>query len=152
MKQALQEADHAAKDGEVPIGACILDPSGKIIASAGNKKEGPNNPIGHAEIRAIEKACAEIGDWRLNGHTLVVTLEPCVMCMGAIWQSRVSHVVFGAYDAKGGALSLGYDIYKDKRLNHQFSIMGGIEHYNCSQVLSRFFREKRSSYKFKHPQ
>ncbi len=149
MKQAIVEAEHAAKDGEVPVGACILDPDGKIFTTAGNSKEGPNNPIGHAEIIAIKRAAKKLGDWRLNDYTLVVTLEPCIMCMGAIWQSRLSHVVFGAYDHKGGALSLGYNINSDKRLNHQFTMMGGVDHYNCSQLMSRFFKEKRSSYKYK---
>ncbi len=149
MKQAIVEADHAAKNGEVPVGACILDPDGKIFTTGANDKEGPNNPTGHAEIIAITKACKKLGDWRLNGYTLVVTLEPCVMCMGAIWQSRVSHVVFGAYDSKGGAVSLGYNIHKDSRLNHEFTVMGGVEHFSCSQLMSRFFKEKRSSYKYK---
>ena len=149
MKQAIVEAEYAAKDGEVPVGACILDPDGKIFTSAGNSKEGPSNPIGHAEIIAIKRAAKKLGDWRLNDYTLVVTLEPCIMCMGAIWQSRLSHVVFGAYDYKGGALSLGYNINSDKRLNHQFTMMGGVDHFNCSQLMSRFFKEKRSSYKYK---
>ncbi len=149
MKQAIDEAENAAKDGEVPVGACIIDPDGKIFTSAANKKEGPCNPTGHAEILAITQACQKLGDWRLNGYTLVVTLEPCVMCMGAIWQSRISHVVFGAYDPKGGAISLGYNIHADKRLNHQFTVMGGVDHYNCSQIMSRFFKDKRKSYKYK---
>lgn len=149
MQQALIEAEHAETNGEVPVGACILDPDGKIFATGMNAKEIPSNPTGHAEIMAITAACKKIGDWRLSGYTLVVTLEPCVMCMGAIWQARLSHVVFGAYDPKGGALSLGYDIHNDRRLNHQFSVLGGVEHYRCSQVMSRFFKQKRSSYKYK---
>ncbi len=149
MKQAIIEAEHAAKNGEVPVGACILDPDGKIFATGMNAKEGPSNPTGHAEIMAITEACKKLGDWRLNNYTLVVTLEPCVMCMGAIWQARLSHVVFGAYDPKGGALSLGYDVHDDKRLNHQFTVMGGVDHYNCSQLMSRFFKDKRRAYKYK---
>jgi tRNA(adenine34) deaminase len=150
MGEALMEAEDAGRRDEVPIGACILDASGKIISKAGNNKEEKNNPAGHAEILAIAKATESLGDWRLNGCTLVVTLEPCLMCMGALWQARVSHLVFGAYDPKGGALSLNYNFHKDSRLNHEFSVMGGVRHYESSRLLSQFFKQKRSNYKYKN--
>lgn len=149
MGEALKYAEEAGRHNEVPIGACVLNPEGKIIASAGNLKEGPQNPTGHAEILAIQAASKELGSWRLIDCTLVVTLEPCLMCMGALWQSRIGRVVFGAYDPKGGALSLGYRVHQDKRLNHQFSVIGGIKHYECSRLLSGFFKQKRSNYNFK---
>lgn len=150
MGEALMEAEDASRRDEVPIGACLLDSSGKIVAKAGNNKEENNNPTGHAEMLVISKASEDLGDWRLNNCTLVVTLEPCLMCMGAMWQSRVSHLVFGAYDPKGGALSLNYNFHRDKRLNHEFSVMGGLRHYESSRLLSQFFKQKRSQYKFKN--
>lgn len=150
MGEALKEAEDAARRDEVPIGACLVDPQGKIIAKASNNKEQTNNPTGHAEILVIGQASQDKGDWRLNDLTLVVTLEPCLMCMGALWQARIGAVVFGAYDPKGGAISLGYNHHKDKRLNHNFPVTGGVRHYDCSNILSQFFRQKRSKYKYKN--
>lgn len=149
MGLALEEADKAYKIDEVPIGAIICDSSGKIISQAHNIKETNNNPCGHAEILAIQEASKKLNSWRLEDCTLIVTLEPCVMCMGALWQSRIKKLIFGAYDQKGGAISLGYKVYDDSRLNHRFPVMGGVCHFECSRVLSRFFREKRGSYKVK---
>ena len=151
MGEALKEAEQGSKVDEVPIGACILDENGKIISKAHNIKESVHDPCGHAEILAIKHACEILGDWRLVNHSLVVTLEPCLMCMGAIWQSRLSQVYFGAYDTKGGALSLNYNMHQDQRLNHSFSIMGGVKHFECSKILSDFFKQKRRTYKFKNP-
>ena len=150
MGEALMEAEDAGRRDEVPIGACILDANGKVIAKAGNNKEEHNCPTGHAEIQVINKASKVVGDWRLLDCTLVVTLEPCLMCMGALWQARVSGLVFGAYDPKGGALSLNYNVHKDPRLNHKFSIVGGVRHYESSRLLSQFFKQKRSDYKYKN--
>ncbi len=149
MGEALKEAEKAARLDEVPVGACILDEAGKVVSLAHNRKEENSDPCGHAEILAIREACQKNGNWRLNGHSLVVTLEPCIMCMGAIWQSRVSKVFFGAYDIKGGALSLNYNFQNDERLNHAFSVVGGVKHFECSKVLSSFFKIKRKAYKFK---
>ena len=146
MDEALIEANKAYREDEVPIGAIIVDANGSIIARAHNKKENVNNPCGHAEILAILEAAKKINNWRLIGCSLYVTLEPCPMCLGAIVQSRLSNLYFGAYDAKGGVISLNYNLYKDKRLNHNFNVVGGLKHYDCSKVLSRFFKEKRSSY------
>ena len=147
MGLALEEAEKAYRKGEVPVGAVLVNNQRKILASSHNLKEEKKNPLLHAELISIEKACEEMGDWRLNGCSLYVTLEPCLMCMGAIWQSRISRLVFGAYDPKGGALSLGYDPHNDSRLNHQFQVMGGVEHYRSSQLLSQFFKERRGSYR-----
>jgi tRNA(adenine34) deaminase len=143
MNLALAQAEHAYKLDEVPVGAIIVDSAGKVIASKHNEKEKNHNPLGHCECLAIQEACKHIKNWRLSDCTLYVTLEPCIMCMGALSQSRIKKVVFGAYDKKGGALSLGYTINKEKKINHRFSIVGGVEHYKCSQILSRFFKEKR---------
>lgn len=150
MGEALKEAEAAGRRDEVPIGACLLDAQGKIITKAGNNKEETNCPTGHAEILVINKASEILKDWRLLDCTLVVTLEPCLMCMGALWQSRISKLVFGAYDPKGGALSLNYNFHDDSRLNHKFSIMGGVRHYESSRLMSQFFKQKRSKYKFKN--
>lgn len=150
MSEALKEAEDAGRRDEVPIGACLIDSQGKVVAKAGNNKEQTHNPTGHAEILVLNQISQDRGDWRLNDLTLVVTLEPCLMCMGALWQARIGALVFGAYDPKGGAISLGYDSHKDKRLNHQFSVMGGVRHYESSRLLSQFFKQKRSRYKFQN--
>ncbi len=146
MKLALEEASKAYKRKEVPVGALLLSAEKKILAQSGNDKEKTSNPCGHAEVLTIQQAAQNLGNWRLVGATLYVTLEPCLMCLGAIVQARLSQCIFGAYDAKGGALSLGYYLHQDKRLNHKFSVMGGIQHYECSRLLSRFFQEQRRSY------
>lgn len=146
MDEALKEAHKAFKDDEVPIGAVIVDKEGTILAKAHNQKEKTHNPCGHAEILALQEACKKIGNWRLVDCTLYVTLEPCPMCLNALLQARIGKVVFGAYDRKGGAISLNYNFYKDKKLNHNFPIIGGIKHYECSKILSTFFKEKRISY------
>lgn len=147
MTLALEEAETAFRADEVPVGAVIVAADGQILARAHNMKEHTNDPCDHAEISAIRKATAELGSWRLAGATLVVTLEPCPMCLAAMVQARISCLVFGAYDPKGGSLSLGYNMYKDERLNHRFSVMGGVRHYESGRLLSQFFREKRKAYK-----
>jgi tRNA(adenine34) deaminase len=147
MGLALEQADLAYDKDEVPIGAVLMSKDGQILAQAHNLKESVFDPCGHAEIICIRKAAKEIESWRLLESTLYVTLEPCPMCLAAMWQARIGKVIFGAYDSKGGAISLNYNIYKDQRLNHQFSIMGGIRHYECSRLLSRYFREKRQQHK-----
>lgn len=147
MNVAIDEAYKAYALDEVPIGAVVVDSSGNVLAKEHNLKESVNDPCGHAEIRAIRTACEKLGDWRLNDCTLFVTLEPCPMCLNSILQARMKKVIFGAYDPKGGALSLNYNFYKDKRLNHNFDVLGGVKHFECSKILSRFFREKRASHK-----
>lgn len=143
MRLALDEAEAAYRLGEVPVGAVVVDAKGEVIAKAHNLKETAHNPMGHAELLAIQAAAQKISGWRLDGCTLYVTLEPCPMCLAGLVQARIKQVVFGAYDPKGGALSLGYALHRDPRLNHRFSMMGGVLHYECSRLLSQFFKERR---------
>jgi len=146
MSLALDLAEKAYKQGEVPVGAIIVDGMGKKIAEAHNLKEQNHDPCGHAELIAIREAAKKQKAWRLTDCTVYVTLEPCPMCLSAMVQARVKSCVFGAYDHKGGALTLGYHNYKDSRLNHRFDVMGGVKHFECSKILSDFFRERRSGH------
>lgn len=143
MKQALTEAQSAYHEDEVPVGCLIVSPHGEVLARTYNLKEKNNDACAHAELLAIKEAGAKIG-WRLLDCSLFVTLEPCPMCMNAMLQARIGNLYFGAYDKKGGALSLGYDFSKDDRLNHTFSVVGGVMHYGCSKMLSNYFRQKRN--------
>lgn len=147
MQLALEEANQAYSKGEVPVGCVIADSDGKIISRAHNLKEQNKLSFHHAEMLAIQKASEELGAWRLLDCTLVVTLEPCPKCLSAILQSRIKTLVFGAYDPKGGSLSLGYNFARDIRLNHSFDVIGGISHFECSKILSDFFKQRRKSYK-----
>lgn len=146
MDEALIEANKAYKLDEVPIGAVIINSEGKIIARSHNKKEAENNPCAHAEIIAIMEASKKIENWRLLNCSLFVTLEPCPMCLNALTHARISNLYFGAYDLKAGSLSLNYNFYKDKKLNHHFNVIGGLKHFECSKILSNFFKEKRNNY------
>lgn len=146
MDEALIEADKAYRIDEVPIGAVIADPNGVILSKSHNLKEKNHNPCGHAEILAITEAAKKIGNWRLINCSLYVTLEPCPMCLSAMIQARIGTLYFGAYDPKGGSLSLNYNFYKDAKLNHSFDVVGGLRHFECSHLLSTFFREKRLNY------
>jgi tRNA(adenine34) deaminase len=146
MDEALKEAEKAYREDEVPIGAVVVDAGGAIISRSHNHKEKAHNPCGHAEILAITEACKKIGNWRLVNCSIYVTLEPCPMCLSALVQTRIGHLYFGAYDAKGGALSLNYNFYKDQKLNHSFPVLGGLRHFECSRLLSTFFKEKRIGY------
>ena len=143
MKEALKQAKLAFYKDEVPVGAVIINKDGTIVARAYNKRECASDPTAHAEILALRKAAKKVGQWRLDKMTLVVTLEPCLMCLAACVLARIQNVIFGAYDVKGGALSLGYSMHVDSRLNHRFSVMGGILHEDCSHILSDFFKNKR---------
>ena len=143
MALALEQAEKAYRCDEVPVGAVLTDSRGKILSRTHNLREQTCNPCGHAEILAIQEAAKLSKSWRLQGCRLFVTLEPCPMCLGAVLQARIEMVGFGTYDSKGGALSLNYNLYKDKRLNHSISLVGGICHYRCADLLSRFFKEKR---------
>jgi len=147
MQIAREEAEIAYRENEVPVGAVVIDSLGNIISKAHNEKESDFNPCGHAEILALQKAGKSINNWRLQGCTLVVTLEPCLMCINAAVHSRVAKVVFGTYDFKAGALSLGYNFHKNDKLNHKFEVIGGLMHFENSRLLSKFFREKRNYYK-----
>jgi tRNA(adenine34) deaminase len=146
MSLALEESEKAYKIDEVPIGAVIVDENEKVLAKTYNLKEQTHDPLGHAEILAIKAAAKVISNWRLSGCTLYVTCEPCPMCLAAMVQARIKTLVFGAYDPKGGALSLGYDLYKDERLNHKFIVQGGLRGFECSKLLSQFFKEKRADF------
>ncbi len=146
MGTALLEAEKAYNLGEVPVGAVVIDSIGSIVSTAHNLKEKNKDASAHAEILALRAAAEKIKNWRLNEHTLIVTLEPCPMCMAAMNSFRIKKLIFGAYDSKGGALSLGYNSHKDSRLNHSFEVTGGIMHYECSNMLSQFFKERREQY------
>ena len=142
MGIALREAGKAGERGEVPIGAVVVR-DGKILGRGYNLRESKDDPTAHAELIAIRKAAAKAGGWRLTGSTLYVTLEPCIMCMGAILLSRVQKVVFGCYDPKGGAAGSLYDLSDDRRLNHRVELVQGVLEQQCGSILSGFFRELR---------
>jgi tRNA(adenine34) deaminase len=142
MQQALIEAKQAFSENEVPIG-CVIVYKDEIIASAHNCKEQLNRTIAHAEILAIEKANIKLNDWRLDECILYVTLEPCPMCAGAIYQSRIKRVVFGAFDPKGGAYGSNFDMNAVPRLNHYPSVTSGVLKDECSRLIKDFFRVKR---------
>ena len=147
MAIAFEQAEKAFSNDEVPVGAIIVDKHNRIISRAFNEKEKTSDPCAHAEILAIKRASEYFQNWRLSGCRLYVTLEPCIMCMGAVVNSRIDTLVFGAYDPKGGAISLGFNLHQNKLLNHRFNIIGGVDQLNCSRILSNFFKQKRSFYK-----
>jgi len=142
MRLALAEAEKALQAGEVPVGAVVVR-GGEVIASAHNRPVGLKDPSAHAEILALRRAAAVEGNYRLAGTTLYVTIEPCLMCAGALIHARVSRLVFGAPDPKGGAVVSLYGVLQDGRLNHRVEATGGVLREACSEILSRFFREKR---------
>lgn len=142
MKLALKQAQAAYSHDEVPIGAVVVKDD-KVIARAYNTRNRGKNAVAHAEVLAISRACAKLGDWRLNGCTLYVTLEPCVMCLGACYNARISKVVFGAYDVNGkGCFRLAEEI--GNTLNHNLEIVGGVMEDDCSQLLTQYFENKRN--------
>lgn len=142
MQAALELAHKAADIGEIPVGALIVAPNGDIIAKAYNLRETEKSATAHAEILAIEQACAYLGGWRLQGCTLYVTLEPCPMCAGALVNSRIDRVVFGAYDMQAGCCGsvVNFNAYP---FNHAFEITGGLLEEECRNVLTEFFKVKR---------
>ena len=144
MQQALDLAKQAANLGEVPVGALVVQ-GDRIIGRGFNQKEGSQCVTRHAEIIAIEEACKALGSWRLPGCSLIVTLEPCLMCAGATYQARFDHVYFGCSDPKFGALGSLYTINGDIRLNHRFQVTSGILALASTELLKDFFRKKRSS-------
>ena len=144
MRAALVEAQIAMDvSGDVPVGAVIVDAAGEIVARGRNEKELLADPTAHAEIVAIREATALLGDWRLEGMTLVVTLEPCVMCAGAIQAARISRVVFGAWDEKVGASGSLYDLVRDKRLGTEIEVIPDVLGVECGSLLREFFSQKR---------
>ncbi|MEG0363201.1 MAG: tRNA adenosine(34) deaminase TadA [Aurantimicrobium sp.] len=142
MELALVEARACAHTDDVPVGAVILDEAGTVIATGRNTKERDEDPLGHAEVMAIRAAAEKLGNWRLSDCTLVVTLEPCVMCAGAILAARIPTVVYGAWDEKAGAAGSVFDLLRDRRLNHQVEVISGVLAEECGQLLTEFFREK----------
>lgn len=143
MKLALEQANRAAAMGEVPVGAVVVNAEGEILAVAHNLRESADDPTGHAELIAMRKAAKAQGHWRLEGCTVVVTLEPCAMCAGAMVLSRIERCVYGASDPRGGFLGSLDDLSQHSVLNHRFEVVAGVEQDACSMVLKEFFRELR---------
>ena len=144
MAKAIDLARAAASaSGDVPVGAIVLNADGGVISTGANQRELSHNPVAHAEIIAIQKAASAIGNWRLDGCTLVVTLEPCAMCAGAIAQSRIPRLVFGAWDEKAGAVGSQWDLLRDPRQLHKPEVISGVLANECAALLSEFFNEKR---------
>lgn len=143
MKKAIQQAVAAYEVDEVPVGAIIVHEQ-RIIGAAHNQRIQLRDPTAHAEMLAITQAAQALDDWRLENSTLYVTLEPCPMCAGAILQSRIPNVVFGALDNKGGAVMSKFQLLSDQRLNHQCNIVSGVMGNDCGQILTMFFQEKRA--------
>ena len=143
MGRALELAAEAAAASEIPVGAVVLDIEGRIVAEGRNNREATHDPTGHAEVEALRAAAASVGSWNLDGHTLVVTLEPCVMCAGAILQARIGRVVFGAWDEKAGAAGSMYDVLRDRRLPYRAEVIAGIEADAATALLRDFFEQRR---------
>jgi tRNA(adenine34) deaminase len=143
MRRALEEARSALDTDDVPVGALLIDPSGTVIAAGRNEREKLQDPTAHAEIVAIRAAAEARGDWHLPDLTLVVTLEPCVMCAGAILNARIPRVVFGAWDDKAGAVGSVNDLLRDRRLNHRVEVTAGVEADACAALLLDFFQARR---------
>ena len=145
MRLALGEAQAALTTADVPIGALVLDAEGAVIGRGRNVREARNDPTGHAEVVALREAALAVGEWRLDGCTLVVTLEPCTMCAGAIVLARVATLVFGAYDEKAGAVGSLWDVVRDRRLNHRPEVVGGVLAQESTALLDGFFRDRRNN-------
>jgi tRNA(adenine34) deaminase len=143
MPAALAVAREALELGEVPIGAVVVDPSGEVIATGHNERESRHDPTAHAEVVALRRAGQALGSWRLDGCSLVVTLEPCTMCAGAIVLARVARLVFGAWDPKAGAVGSLWDVVRDRRLNHRPEVVSGVLEDECSALLAGFFADRR---------
>lgn len=144
MEAALGEAAAALSTGDVPIGAVVVDAGGTVIGRGRNRREADNDPTAHAEVLALREAAATRGQWRLEGCTLVVTLEPCTMCAGAAVLARVDRVVFGATDPKAGAVGSLWDVVRDRRLNHRPEVVMGVREDECSALLRTFFSSHRT--------
>lgn len=144
MRLAIEIAQNSSLEAdEVPVGAVILNSLGEVVATGTNERELHSDPSGHAEIVAMRKAAASLENWRLDAHTLVVTLEPCAMCAGAIAQSRMAKLVFGAWDEKAGAVGSVWDILRDPRALNKIEVVSGVLAQECAEMLVTFFQEKR---------
>jgi tRNA(adenine34) deaminase len=143
MQEALKLAKEAAIKGDVPVGALVVDDAGTILGVGANLREQDNDPTAHAEIVAIRNAASEIGNYRLDDLTMVVTLEPCGMCAGAILQSRLKRLIFGAWDEKAGAVGSAIDLIRDPRALSKVEVISGVYESECSRLLDKFFETKR---------
>jgi len=144
MRAALAEAARAAEVGDVPVGAVVLDADGEVVGRGHNRREADGDPTAHAEVLALRAAAGRRGAWRLDGCTLVVTLEPCTMCAGAAVLARVDRVVLGAWDDKAGAAGSLWDVVRDRRLNHRPEVVSGVLAAECAVVLDTFFAGRRA--------
>lgn len=145
MGLALDQARAALETDDVPVGAVVVDSGGEVIATGRNRREADGDPTAHAEILAVRAAASALGQWRLEGCTLVVTLEPCTMCAGALVLARLPRLVFGAHDPKAGACGSVSNAVADPRLNHRVEVIGGVREAECGQELRTFFRARRRS-------
>jgi tRNA(adenine34) deaminase len=143
MRSALAEAALAARTGDVPVGAVVLSPAGEELGRGHNAREARNDPTAHAEILALQEAATSVGSWRLTGCMLVVTLEPCTMCAGALVLARVARLVYGAEDPKAGAVGSLWDVVRDRRLNSRPEVIGGVLAQECAAQLRAFFEQHR---------
>jgi tRNA(adenine34) deaminase len=143
MQQVISLANEVKSSGDVPVGALIVNEAGEILSSGKNEREKDNDPTAHAEILAIRRAGEKLGSWRLDDLTLVVTLEPCVMCAGAILQSRLKRLVFGAFDQKAGAVGSSLDVIRDVRALSKVEVVSGVFEKECAKLLTDFFATKR---------
>lgn len=143
MRKAIQIAREATETGDVPVGAVVMNSLGEIVGIGNNRREVDNDPTAHAEIVALRAASHTVGSWRLDNHTLVVTLEPCAMCAGAISQSRIKTVVFGAWDEKAGAVGSVWDVLRDPRSPFRVEVISGIMEEECAGLLTEFFERFR---------
>lgn len=143
MRRALDEAARCTASGDVPVGAVVLDADGNVLGTGWNRREAAADPTAHAEIVALRSAAESRRGWRLDGTTLVVTLEPCVMCAGAIVAARVDRLVFGAWDLRAGAVGSVWDLVRDRALLHRPEVLGGVLAAECAQLLTDFFAARR---------
>jgi tRNA(adenine34) deaminase len=143
MRQAISEARAALETGDVPVAAILLDADGHVLSVGRNERELHKDPTAHAEVVAIRAAALAAKDWHLENTTLVVTLEPCVMCAGAILNARIPRLVFGAWDEKAGAVGSVHDLLRDRRLNHRVEVVAGVEAEACAALLTEFFEGRR---------
>ncbi|MGF0118298.1 nucleoside deaminase [Promicromonospora sp. Marseille-Q5078] len=143
MGMALHEASHALASDDVPVGALVLDADGRLVGTGRNRREETGDPTAHAEVLALRQAAMTRGEWRLEGCTLVVTLEPCVMCAGALVAARVRRLVLGAWDPKAGATGSVWDLVRDQRANHSVEVVGGVREDECGGILRDFFESRR---------
>ena len=143
MERLLRRAEQLGESGEIPVGAVVLDAEGRCIGYGSNRREWASDPLGHAELVALRQASLILGDWRLNQCTLIVTLEPCPMCAGALVQARVGRVIYGAHDPKRGGLGSTIDLSKHPSAHHHMQVKGGVMELEASALLGRWFRQRR---------